>query len=116
MRISDAKAFAAMTLDVGEFIRRSLIHVLPKGFHRIRHYGLFARSARADTIATARKLLNLVTPAAQQTPKINPAVQARAHPCPCYGGRMFIIETFEAGCQPRRRAAAPLVAIGIDTS
>jgi hypothetical protein len=105
-----------MTLDVGEFMRRFLIHVLPKGFHRIRHYGLFASSNRAETIARARELLGLVTSAAEQTVETDSAAQALAHPCPCCGGRMFIIETFEAGCQPRHRPAVPLVAIRIDTS
>ena len=51
-----------MTLDTGEFIRRFLIHVLPKGFHRIRHYGFFAGSNHAETIATVRKLLNMAAP------------------------------------------------------
>jgi len=48
-----------MTLDVDEFIRRFLIHVLPKGFHRIRYYGLFAGSNRAETIKDVREFLNL---------------------------------------------------------
>jgi hypothetical protein len=106
-----------MTLDVGEFIRRFLIHVLPKGFHRIRHYGLFASANRAETIAQARELLGLATPADEETVEIDPATaQPLAQPCPCCGGRMFVIETFEAGCQPRRRPTAPLAAIRIDTS
>ena len=46
-----------MTLAPHEFIRRFLIHVLPKGFHRIRHYGLFANGNRAESIAKARELL-----------------------------------------------------------
>jgi hypothetical protein len=48
-----------MTLSTGEFIRRFLIHVLPSGFHRIRHYGLFASGTRADNIAQARRLLDV---------------------------------------------------------
>ena len=115
-----------MTLDVDEFIRRFLIHVLPKGFHRIRHYSLFAGSNRAETIETVRNLLNPAPPAseenaadastkAQQTGETDPA-QPLARPCPCCGGRMFIIETFEAGCQPHHRPTAPLVVIRIDTS
>ena len=47
-----------MTLATDEFIRRFLIHVLPAGFHRIRHYGLFASGSRADNIARARELLS----------------------------------------------------------
>jgi hypothetical protein len=115
-RIDGPARYTTMTLDVGEFIRRFLIHVLPKGFHRIRHYGLFASSNRAETIARTRELLGLVTSADEQTVETDPAVQALAHPCPCCGGRMFVIETFEAGCQPRHRPTAPLVAIRIDTS
>ena len=104
-----------MTLDVGEFIRRFLIHVLPKGFHRIRHYGLFAGSKRAETMEAVCKLLNLAPPAAEQTSETDPS-QPLAHPCPCCGGRMFIIETFEAGRQPRHRPTTPVVVIRIDTS
>ena len=48
-----------MTLPTHEFIRRFLTHVLPKGFHRIRHYGLFANGDRAANIARARELLGL---------------------------------------------------------
>ena len=120
-RIDGPGRYTTMTLDVGEFIRRFLIHVLPKGFHRIRHYGLFAGSNRADTIEQARKLLNVTPAAADASTKAQPAsepdqLQSLAHPCPCCGGRMFVIETFEAGCQPRHRPTAPVVAIRIDTS
>ena len=103
-----------MTLDIGEFIRRFLSHVLPKGFHRIRHYGLFASTNRTETIRAVRTLLDL-TPPAEQTSQTDPA-QPLAHPCPCCGGRMIIIETFEAGCHPHHRPTTPLVVIRIDTS
>jgi hypothetical protein len=46
-----------MTLEVAEFIRRFLLHVLPKGFHRIRHYGLLAGTAKSEAIAKAREML-----------------------------------------------------------
>ena len=46
-----------MTLDAAEFIRRFLLHVLPSGFHRIRHYGLFAGAVRARNIERVRQLL-----------------------------------------------------------
>jgi hypothetical protein len=120
-RIEGPGRYTTMTLVVDEFIRRFLIHVLPKGFHRIRHYGLLAGGNRAETIKDVRELLNIAPPAAdasakaQQTSETDPA-QPLAHPCPCCGGRMFVIETFEPGCQPRHRPTAPLVAIRIDTS
>jgi hypothetical protein len=102
-----------MTLDVGEFIRRFLIHVLPKGFHRIRHYGLFASANRAETIARVREFLGLATPAAEEAVEIDPAAaQVLAQPCPCCGGRMFVIETFDAGCRPRYQPTT----MRIDTS
>jgi hypothetical protein len=105
-----------MTLAVDEFIRRFLIHVLPGGFHRIRHYGLFANGGRAENIARARQLLDM--PATRSEPNDADGTdggepQTLAHPCPCCGGRMIIIETFERGCAPRYR---PTVAIRIDTS
>jgi hypothetical protein len=112
-RIEGPGRYTTMTLDTSEFIRRFLIHVLPKGFHRIRHYGLFASPNRAETIARARELLGLATPAAEEAVEIDPAAaQALAQPCPCCGGRMFVIETFEAGCQPRHRPTE----MKIDTS
>jgi hypothetical protein len=122
-RIEGPGRYTTMTLDVDEFIRRFLIHVLPKGFHRIRHYGLFAGSNRAEAIKTVREFLYLDPLAAKETAaerteetnETDPA-QPLAHPCPCCGGRMFIIETFEPSRQPRHQPTAPLVAIRIDTS
>jgi hypothetical protein len=108
--------FKVMTLATDEFIRRFLIHVLPAGFHRIRHYGLFANGSRADNIAQARKLLAEPTPkikADQAADTTEPA--ALLHPCPCCGGRMIIIETFERGSMPRYQPTPP-TAIRIDTS
>jgi putative transposase len=108
-----------MTLATGEFIRLFLIHVLPHGFHRIRHYGLLASGTRADNIARARRLLDV--PAAQPEAGDDSCAEANefkppAHPCPCCGGRMAIIETFERGCSPRYRPAASPIVIRIDTS
>src|ERR1700737_2358345 len=85
-----------MTLATGEFIRRFLIHVLPNGFHRIRHYGLLASATRADNIARARRLLDAST--AQSSPAdatTSSEPKPLSHPCPCCGGRMIIIETFQ---------------------
>ena len=98
-----------MTLATDEFIRRFLIHVLPDGFHRIRHYGLFASGARAENIARARELLAVPHrqhEAADADASADGAEpQTPSHPCPCCGGRMIIIETFERGCSPRTRPA-----------
>lgn len=95
-----------MRLHPHEFIRRFLMHVLPKGFHRIRHYGLFANASRANNIATARVLLNDDPPAAD--PQVQRDIAADAThvlPCPCprCGARMIVIEVFARGCEPRWR-------------
>ena len=101
-----------MTLATGEFIRRFLIHVLPSGFHRIRHYGLFASGKRVDNIARARQLLAVPKPQNENAADSNEP-QAPSYPCPCCGGRMIVIEIFERGCSPRTR---PVNVIRIDTS
>jgi Putative transposase/Transposase zinc-binding domain len=87
-----------MTLATHEFIRRFLLHVLPRGFHRIRHYGLLASSARKASLAWARELLNVAAPSDDDTPEEPTDVRP---PCRCCGGRMIIIETFERWRQPR---------------
>jgi hypothetical protein len=87
-----------MTLAPHEFIRRFLLHVLPHGFHRIRHYGLLASSARKDYIARARELLAVAPPPEIVT---SPEPTGWLPPCPCCGGRMTIIETFGRWRQPR---------------
>jgi hypothetical protein len=87
-----------MTLGVDEFIRRFLLHVLPRGFHRIRHYGLLASSARKASLARARELLAVAPPPDDDVP--DEPLNVRP-PCPCCGGHMIIIETFERWRQPR---------------
>ena len=96
-----------MTLAIDEFIRRFLIHVLPGGFHRIRHYGLFANGGRADNIAQARRLLDVRAAHVEPGDTGGTEPQTLSHPCPCCGGRMIIIETFERGCTPRHRSTVP---------
>jgi hypothetical protein len=113
-RIEGPNRYTTMTLATGEFIRRFLTHVLPKGFHRIRHYGLLASATREENMARARKLLDGSLP--EQTSEEPAASDALATPCPCCGGRMIIIETFEAGRQPQHRPTTPLAVIRIDTS
>jgi Putative transposase/Transposase zinc-binding domain len=123
-RIEGPERYKTMTVAPGEFIRRFMLHVLPKGFHRIRHYGLLARSrSKADTLARARELIAAAAPAqpAQSTKKpADDAGAARtekpAHPCPCCGSSMVIIEMFEAGSTPRHRPDVMPIAIRIDTS
>jgi len=104
-----------MTLATAEFIRRFLIHVLPQGFHRIRHYGLFASATRADNTARARRLLD-VPEAADTNCAETDGPKPSARPCPCCGGRMVVIETFQRGCSPRYRSATSTAVIRIDTS
>ena len=87
-----------MTLAPYEFIRRFLLHVLPRGFHRIRHYGLLASSARKASIARARELLAAAPPPA---PAELSEPSDQLPPCPCCGGRMTIIEIFGRWKQPR---------------
>jgi hypothetical protein len=116
-RAEGHERYKLMTLTNNEFIRRFLIHVLPGGFHRIRHYGLFANGSRADNIARARELLAVPTPKTDRAAASNASEpSALAHPCPCCGGRMIIIETFERGTTPRYRPSAPTPTIRIDTS
>jgi hypothetical protein len=92
-----------MTLASDDFIRRFLIHVLPRGFHRIRHYGLLAGSSRKGALALARGLLE-VAPAPEEPSAEGPADPRP--PCPCCGGTMVIIETFAPWCQPRAPPSA----------
>jgi len=105
-----------MTLDAAEFIRRFLLHVLPSGFRRIRHYGLFAGAVRPRNIERARQLLAATESAPQPSPA-DAGSQADdlspARRCPCCGGRMIIVETFE-GARPARQR--PPSRIRIDTS
>jgi hypothetical protein len=119
-RVEGPERYKVMTLAPHEFIRRFLLHVLPKGFHRIRHYGLLANGGRAENIAKARALL-AVSPAAEAngagtTKETEPdGSRVLPRPCPCCGGRMIVIEVFARGAMPRYRppGAAPVWA---DTS
>ncbi len=97
-RRDGAERQQVMTLATDEFIRRFLIHVLPRGFHRIRHYGLLASSTHKEAMALARRLLGVAAPAEESEPE--EPIDHRP-PCPCCGGHMVIIETFERWRQPR---------------
>ena len=105
-----------MTLPADEFLRRFLLHVLPSGFHRIRHYGLLAAGARAD-IGRIRTLIG--QPSAKTAPADEPANDGAGEPaafeitCPCCGGRMRLIEIFARSKAPKPHATVRLWA---DTS
>ena len=79
-----------MTLDAHEFIRRFLLHTVPDGFHRIRHYGLLANGHRQVKLDLCRRLLN-VPPPEQQVEEPEAGPTPVAHRCPCCGGAMTII-------------------------
>jgi hypothetical protein len=101
-RTQGRERYKTMALPIPEFIRRFLIHVLPTGFHRIRHYGLFANGGRVRNITRARQLLAIPPPEIRTDDDAEPS--ALALPCPHCGGPMIIIETFERGQKPRGHA------------
>ena len=106
-----------MTLNAHEFMRRFLIHVLPKGLHRIRHYGLFASGAKARNLDHMRELLGSATATNDAGPTEDAGREMHEETddlkaCPCCGGRMEIIEVFSAGEIPRHIATVE----GIDSS
>jgi len=103
-RREGAERYRTMTLTTDEFIRRFLLHVLPKGFHRIRHYGLLASATRKANVARVRQLL-AVPPAAEPDEPVE--LTEPRPPCPCCGGRMLITETFQRWSQPRAPPASP---------
>jgi hypothetical protein len=97
-----------MTIDADEFIRRFLLHSLPDGFHRIRHYGFLANGHRADKLALCRKLLTIASPT--EAPAVDRDHRERhrqktampLHVCPCCGGAMVTLDTLapSARCIP----------------
>jgi hypothetical protein len=119
-RLEGPGRYKTMTLAVAEFVRRFLMHVLPKGFHRIRHAGFLANGNRAVAIAKARELLKV--PAAAPPPQeIPPADESEPfkleRPCPCCGGRMRVAEAFARGCAPSPcYTAVAAFVIRLDTS
>lgn len=115
-RETGAKRHKVMRLTAGEFMRRFLLHVLPDGFHRIRHSGLLANGHRAEKLKLCRTLLDAQLPC--EPPRAAPvqsvsAVEDASPPCACCGGRMRIIETFERG-SVLRTSVTPV--IRFDTS
>jgi hypothetical protein len=95
-RLKGRTRYKTMTLEYAEFMRRFLLHVLPSGFHRIRHYGLLANAARCQHIATARALLTQNTPRPQvnaQSPHCENRPATPTFLCQHCGAPMIIIET-----------------------
>ena len=112
-----------MTLKASEFIRRFLLHVLPTGFVRIRHFGFLANRVRRDKLARCRALLELETtpepiaPESAAAPQATVDAQAVMTTCPSCGvGRMVTVATLKAIPLDQRRCAPILQPIAFDTS
>ena len=103
-RIKNGDRQKVMRLATDEFIRRFLIHVLPDGFHRIRHYGLLAAAGRKAIVAKIRKLLGAQAPLQDEAPSAEIIPLTLRQPCPDCGGPMRIVEIFRRGQQPKSRA------------
>jgi hypothetical protein len=116
-RVEGPGRYTTMTLATHEFIRRFLMHVLPKGLHRIRHYGLLAGSNRAVNLVRMRELVGMAAPATEAGPAAEPAApEAHTQLCPSCGERMRIIEVFQPGSMPCARASPASAMVRIDTS
>ena len=99
----------AMTLSPQEFMRRFLLHVLPGGFHRIRHYGLLANGHRRDNLALARELLQAKQPPSVEAPESVDDTLTTPAPtfvCAHCGRAMMVLQVFLRGC-PIRAPPAP---------
>ena len=115
-RRDGAERYGVMTLAADEFIRRFLLHVLPRGFHRIRHYGLLASGGREANLARARELLAVPQAFEPVDPAITVEPPDHRPPCPCCGGRMVILEVFERHLRIQPRAPpASLLSTGSTT-
>ena len=100
-RLKGAGRHTTMALATHEFIRRFLVHVLPRGQHRIRHYGFFGNGNRAVNIAKIRDLLRVKAPEPDHAEITDDQPRTLAIPCPCCGGRLVIIDAFDPQQQPR---------------
>jgi hypothetical protein len=98
--------YKTMTLAAEEFMRRFLLHVLPRGFHRIRHYGLLANAGRRENLARARALLHAVPDPNPRQADAPGAIPQATFLCPDCGAAMTIIEIIARG-QPIRAPPHP---------
>jgi hypothetical protein len=103
-RVKSGDRQKVLRLTAPEFIRRFLMHVLPDGFHRIRHYGLLAGATRKATIARIRDLLGHRPPETEEQKPAEVAPLTLREPRPCCGGPMRIVEIFRRGQKPMSRA------------
>jgi Putative transposase/Transposase zinc-binding domain len=116
-RVDGPDRWKTMKLQPFEFIRRFLMHVLPKGFHRVRHYGLFAGTKRAANLARMRELLNVPAPTPPAPKPVEPdAPRRHPSPCPCCRSPMIVIETFGRGASPRHKPSTRPQSPRFDTS
>jgi len=92
-----------MTVTAHEFLRRFLLHVLPRGFVRIRHFGWLAAPRRRESIAICRQVL-AQAPRPRAPAQAETAPSRTTWPCPCCGGAMIIVEKLTAQ-QIRLRSA-----------
>ncbi len=106
-RAKEPDRHKTMTLATDEFIRRFLIHVLPSGFHRIRHYGLFANKVRAMHLARAQQLLQQIPSDSTADNADNEHTASAVYRCTSCGAPMFIIETFYPSHAPRAPPTGP---------
>ena len=83
--------YKTMTLEASEFMRRFLLHVLPGGFHRIRHYGLLANPVRRASLAKVRELLHVV-PAVNTSPHETVPETRATFICRHCGATMIVID------------------------
>ena len=101
-RAKQQNRYKTLSLDTPEFIRRFLIHVLPSGFHRIRHYGLFANAQRVDNLDKARQLLNVKTShVVNDDEHTNEPSTPLWLLCPTCGGALRIIDVFDSAHVPQ---------------
>lgn len=103
-RRDGADRLQVMTLATGKFIRRFLLHVLPRGFHRVRHYGLLTGASRQAGLDRARELLAVALPANDNEPE--EPLDTRP-PCPCCGGAWWSSRPSPDGTNRGRRRRAP---------
>jgi hypothetical protein len=104
-RIKRGDRMKVMSLTTDEFIRRFLIHVLPSGFHRIRHTGFLANGIRRNRIEMIRRLLDVDPDADLKTDDDHCGdTNEKEQACPKCGGAMIVIETFKRGQLPQSRA------------